>query len=95
MPDDPAVTAAALRCRCVWRGERCENQATEEDGLCNWCCRTQRSISRLRQDPRAIVLSDTEVSIGGAGQTHDSDANKPASTAACWYPDSDRVVINV
>lgn len=81
-----------LRCRCVWRGERCENQATEEDGLCNWCCNTTRSLHRLRQDPRAIIISDTEVAIGGGGQLHDS---RPGSPGACWYPDSDREVLSV
>lgn len=85
----------ALRCCCVWRGERCTNQATEEDGLCNWCG-NGRSLDRLRLDPKALIGPNGEFdgSIGGGGQTHDYDASKPASTRACWYPDSDRVVLD-
>jgi hypothetical protein len=95
------ITAAKRRmaetqCRCVWRGERCENQATEEDGLCNWCGngRTER---RLRRDPKAVTDPGGKFyGISGAGQLHDSDPSKPAaSTPACWYPDSDRTVLDV
>lgn len=25
------------QCSCVWRGERCPDLATQEDGLCDWC----------------------------------------------------------
>lgn len=80
-----------LRCRCVWRGERCTNKATEEDGLCNWCG-NGRSVERLREDPNALIGPDGEVlGIGGGGQLHDS--RYPGEIpAACWYPDSGRTV---
>lgn len=85
-------TPERLRCACVWRGERCENRATQEDGLCNWCG-NGREPEQMMDDPKALVLPDgTFMGISGAGQLHDYDQSKPASTAACWYPDSDRVV---
>jgi hypothetical protein len=85
---------AALRCRCVWRGERCENRATQEDGLCNWCG-NGRTVEQQRSDPKALIGPNGEFfGIGGQGQLHDVDPNKPASTAACWYPDADRTVLD-
>ena len=79
------------RCRCVWRGEQCTNQATAEDLLCNWCG-NGRPEEMLRADPKAIIVGDTFFGISGGGQLHDIDASKPATTAACWYPDSDRTI---
>ena len=80
------------RCRCVWRGEQCTNQATAEDLLCNWCG-NGRSPEQMIHDRRAVLASDgTFLGISGKGQLHDFDVSKPATTAACWYPDSDREV---
>jgi hypothetical protein len=84
----------ALQCRCLWRGERCTNQATQEDGLCNWCGENRTEHS-LRKDPAAHIGPDgTYFGLSGRGQTHDYDVNKPASTAACWYPNADRTVLD-
>lgn len=81
------------QCGCVWRGERCLNRATQEDGLCNWCG-NGRTPEQMRDDPKALIaLEGTFMGIGGGGQLHDYDQAKPASTAACWYPESDRTVI--
>ena len=92
---DPALVERVmdrLRCACVWRGERCPNLATQEDGLCNWCG-NGRMPEQMRDDPKALIAPDgTFMGIGGGGQLHDFDQAKPASTAACWYPDSDRTV---
>ena len=79
------------RCRCVWRGEQCTNQATAEDLLCNWCG-NGRSEEMLRVDPKALVIDGEFFGISGAGQLHDYDASKAATTPACWYSDSDRTV---
>jgi hypothetical protein len=89
---DDRASEVSMRCRCVWRGEQCANKMTQEDGLCNWCG-NGRSEAQLRTDPKAFIGSNGEFfGISGAGQLHDSDARKPATTAACWYPDSDRQV---
>lgn len=81
------------RCRCVWRGERCTNQMTQEDFLCNWCG-NGRTEAQLRDDPKAMIGVDGRFyGIGGGGQLHDADMAKPASTAACWYEESDRIVL--
>lgn len=78
------------QCGCVWRDERCTNDATQEDRLCNWCG-NGRSVEQLIKDPKACVLPDgTFMGIGGAGQLHDS---RPDWSGACWYPDSNRTVI--
>jgi hypothetical protein len=82
-----------LRCRCEWRGERCTNQATQEDGLCNWCG-NGRTIEQQRDDPKAVTGPNGEFyGISGAGQLHDSryPGEQPA---ACWYPNSGRQVLN-
>lgn len=89
-----AFRALALRCRCIWRGERCENRATQEDGLCNWCG-NGRTPEQMRDDPKALIGPNGEFyGIGGGGQLHDTDPAKPASTPACWYEASDRTVLN-
>ena len=81
------------RCGCVWRNERCENRATQEDGLCNWCG-NGRTHAQMRDDPKAYLGPDGEfLGISGKNQFHDYDQSRPASTSACWYPDSDRTVI--
>lgn len=84
------VDNEALRCRCFWRGEQCENQATQEDLLCNWCG-NGRTEAQLRTDPKALVIDGKFYGIGGAGQLHDARflGERPA---ACWYPDSGREI---
>lgn len=78
---------ADSRCGCSWRGERCENRATQEDGLCNWCG-NGRTPEQMTNDPKAFIGPDgTFYGISGVGQLHDS---RPGSPGACWYPDSDR-----
>lgn len=37
LEDSLAATKGRLRCRCLWDGSRCPNDATEEDGMCDWC----------------------------------------------------------
>ena len=79
--------------RCVWRGEQCPNEATAEDLLCNWCAPHEaRTEGELRRDPKAIFGPDGDYfGIGGAGQLHDS---RPGALGACWYPNSDRTVLD-
>jgi hypothetical protein len=98
MPDalPPIGTRVRVRCGCVWRGERCPNEATAEDGLCNWCApHGARTDEQLRADPAALLSPDGELwGIGGAGQLHDAPLAEAtgASTAACWYRDSERAI---
>ena len=51
---------------------------------------------QMRRDPKAHIGPTGEFfGISGAGQTHDYDVNRPASTSACWYGESDRTVLDV
>jgi hypothetical protein len=83
-----------FQCRCIWRDERCPNAATQEDGLCDWCARGDaRTPEQLAQNPKALIGPDGEyLGLGGAGELHDADDAKPATTGACWYVDSDRTL---
>jgi hypothetical protein len=82
-----------MRCRCWWRGEQCANRMTQEDGLCNWCG-NGRTEEQLRKDPKVVIGEDGRIfGISGAGQMHDFRSDDPPGTAAaCWYPDSGRVI---
>jgi hypothetical protein len=90
------------RCCCLWLGERCRNDATAEDGLCNWCApHSARTDAELSRDPRAITDAHGRVlGIGGGPpdnpQTHDSPlADKHDFTPkACWYAGSGRTVLH-
>ena len=97
-----------LRCRCCWNplgptegaeAERCPNPATQEDGICDWCARYgSRTEEQLRQNPKALVSPEGEyMGLGGAGEVHDvvhgSDGRPVKLPCACWYPDSDRVLL--
>ena len=85
-----------LRCRCVWLDERCPNQATQEDGLCDWCApHGTRSDEQLRANPKAIITPDGKFfGLGGAGELHDAPLadRLGVSPKACWYPTSGRVL---
>lgn len=79
-----------FQCRCVWRGERCPNAATQEDGLCDWCS-NDRTEDQLRANPKALIspITGEYQGLGGAGELHDS---RPGSPGACWYTTSDRTL---
>lgn len=69
----------------------CQSISSKTAKVC-WWCRGEKE--QMMDDPKALILPDgTFAGIGGAGQLHDYDQTKPASTAACWYPDSDRTVL--
>ncbi len=91
-----------VRCRCVWEGVRCLSDATQEDGLCDWCADFgARTVEQLRANPNACIGVDGEyMGLGGAGEFHDAplvydaDLRIPAGkTAACWYPNSGRRLV--
>lgn len=77
---------------------RCPNDATQEDGLCDWC--GTRRPEQMRDNPKAMWDADgTYLGLGGRGELHDfpltQDANgrtPEGKAAACWYPFSGRVV---
>lgn len=84
----------ALRCRCVW-GCRCPNDATQEDGLCDWCAPSVLGGSRcpddLAKNPKAIfdILTGQFLGLGGAGEAHVDPSRSPD---ACWMPNSGRTL---
>ena len=85
-----------IRCGCVWLGVRCPNEATAEDGLCDWCTHVgARTDEHLRENPSALIGPDgTFFGLGGAGQSHDAplaDLNQ-FRPSACWYEDSGRTI---
>lgn len=98
MSPNPDSVRLVLRCACVWLDVRCENAATAEDGLCNWCASLDaRTEEQLRVDPKAIFTPDGEFhGIGGAGQLHDSPLAQRVGEqpAACWYPNSGRTIVD-
>lgn len=79
----------SVRCRCVWHGVRCEADATQEDGLCDWC--GTRRPEDLEDAPFAIRGVEGEVlGVGGgtvtpynhqAGRGGIPDTVRPT---ACW-----------
>lgn len=109
-PSDSNINQVpGIPCRCHWNpygpttghtSERCHNNATQEDGLCDWCASDDaRTEDQLRANPKALVMPDGEYAgIGGAGEFHDArytDTVPPKPykmPTACWYPDSDRVL---
>lgn len=90
------MTVLRIRCGCVWCGERCPNEATAEDGLCNWCApHGARTEAQLRAEPTALITPAGEfIGLGGAGQLHDAPLAEATGAAklACWYPDSGRTI---
>jgi hypothetical protein len=78
-----------FRCRCVWLDERCPNEATQEDGLCDWC--GVRRLEDLRSHPKAILDPATGdvAMLGGGGEAH---VNVHHTPDACWMLDSGRTL---
>lgn len=91
-----------FRCRCLWEGVRCESDATQEDGLCDWCSNS-RTEEQLRTNPKALISLDGEYrGLGGAGEVHDAPLVysldfriPPGKTAACWYENSGRTLVEL
>lgn len=87
-----------VRCRCVWADLRCPRQATQEDGLCDWC--GVRRSEDLRDHPKALIAPDGEaMGLGGGGDENDPPFEHQAGQAgisadvrptACWMPGSRR-----
>lgn len=78
---------AGVRCRCVWAGAQCSHDATQEDGLCDWC--GVRRVEDLAGNPNAMFDLETGelLALGGGGYDHIDPARRPD---ACWMPDSGR-----
>lgn len=79
-----------VQCRCIWIGERCPNDATQEDGLCDWCAAPgARSDEQILENPKALVTPDGELhGLGGGGELHDAplaDRLGYGPPKACWY----------
>lgn len=79
-----------MRCRCHWDGEQCPNDATQEDGLCDWC--GTRRVEDLRDNPKAMFspISGEYLGLGGGGERH---VNPDLRPDACWMPNSERTLI--
>lgn len=73
-----------IRCGCTWADVRCPNEATEEDGLCDWCAppgsRSSETLIARWADPTVL---------GGGGQVHVDPNRRPD---VCWMAGSGRVV---
>ena len=96
-PGDIIGHAVRIRCGCVWLDLRCPNDATAEDGLCNWCAPFgARTDDQMRADPNVLLGSDgAVVGLGGAGQLHDAplaDRLAFVGPRACWYENSGRTI---
>lgn len=77
------------RCRCLWADVHCPNEATQEDGLCDWC--GTRRVEDIAHHPNLLVAPDGEIlGLGGAGQAHVDPSRTPD---ACWMPGSGKVLI--
>lgn len=77
-----------IQCRCLWEDERCPNPATQEDGLCDWCCPAfSRTMAQLSVSSNACFDAKTGeyVGLGGGGEGHVHIGSIPD---ACWMPDS-------
>lgn len=72
-----------FQCRCVWRDEQCPNDATQEDGLCDWC--GVRRPEDLRTNPNVVLNADGSVwGLGGRGEVHQNGPNDSRTPSACW-----------
>lgn len=78
-----------MRCHCIWADVRCPNDATQEDGLCDWC--GKRRPEDMRNNPKAMWDPTTGkfLGLGGAGEAHSDTRFTPD---ACWMPNSGRVL---
>lgn len=85
-PPDPA--RAPFRCRCICQGERCADEATQEDGLCDWC--GERTYEQLQAHPNAMFGPENSerpghfYGIGGAGLSH--------ASYSCWDTRTERTL---
>lgn len=82
-----AHRASKFQCACVWNDERCPNDATQEDGLCDWC--GKRRPEDLRSNPKAIwdLTTGEFLALGGGGERH---VNPTLQPDACWMDNSGR-----
>lgn len=80
---------SAFQCRCVWADVRCPNEATQEDGLCDWC--GDRRPEDLHNSRNAMFdpLTGEFTGLGGGGEAHVDPERTPD---ACWMPESGRVL---
>ena len=95
MSADRTNTPGVLQvpCRCVWQGVACAKEATQEDGLCDWC--GVRRLEDLRDNPFALVdpLTDEVLGLGGGsvtGYNHQAGWDPIPDTVrptACWMED--------
>ena len=64
-----------LLCRCVNGGDRCENDATQEDGFCDRCClpfdrtKAQYGFSHSDVVPSCWVVNQVPVPSPEAGES--------------------------
>ncbi len=94
MPDSTpsAPEEERFRCRCIWQNVRCDKEATQEDGLCDWCG------VRWPEDMKGNPFWDDRHGLAGGtvtGYNHQAgwdpipDDVRPT---ACWMPDSGRIL---
>ena len=84
------VVKEMRRCRCLWADVHCSKDATQEDGLCDWC--GSRRPEQLRDNPNAMFHPTTDefLGLGGAGEDH---VNPDLRPDACWMPNSGRTLL--
>ena len=82
--DEQSEMPGMFQCRCIVDGwDRCSNDATQEDGLCDWC--GSRTSEQLRTHPKAMFgtpgteYEDHFLGVGGGGEPH--------ALYACWDPE--------
>ena len=87
--DSVGGNAPRFRCCCVWTDQRCPNEVTQEDGLCDWC--GDRRTEQLRQNPKAMIAPNGDyLGLGGAGEAHVDPDRRPD---ACWMTNSGRTIV--
>lgn len=85
-------------CRCIWHGVRCEKEATQEDGLCDWC--GVRTPEDMRDNPFAIWHDGQFQGLGGGsvtGYNHQAGWGpipEGVRPTACWMEPTDLQRIN-
>lgn len=71
-------------CRCTWRGIDCPNEATAEDGLCNWC-------APLLSRPVVLDHRFTSPHLGGRPSLLNPGEHWTYGVS-CWHVDSGRTI---